>query len=205
MKRRNALTKSAGAALSVAAALVLASAYNSRLAQAARQPQPRAASFGAITLGAGQTARLNVVNALLVQPEDATHDDTGLPAVQRVTLAFDLYAPEPATDDGSSRLVTHYRFLRRESQEVTLRPGEGTSFEMIAPEGTRLCAVVIGPPDARGQDGGVEDPNIYEGRGGIEDPNILTTLEVRAGGATAFVHPGTLRGFNPQPDPPGHQ
>ena len=140
--------------------------------------------FGVISLAAGQSARLNVVNTRAIDPEDATSGDG---SVRKVTLAFDVYAPATATDDGgggrAASCVVKQRFLRRESCEVTLRPGEAASFDFTAPEGTRIRAVTYGTPDTRGGNRRVEDPNIR----GVEDPNIRTTLEVREGGRTSFV------------------
>lgn len=140
--------------------------------------------FGIVSLAAGQTARLNVVNTRAIDPEDATSGDG---SVRKVTLAFDVYAPVAATDDGGGRatsFVTRRRFLRRESVEVTLGPGEAASFDFTAPEGASVRAVAAyGTPDTRGGGRRAKDPNIR----GIGDPNIRTTLEVREGGRTSFV------------------
>jgi len=131
--------------------------------------------FGVISLAAGQSARLNVVNTRAIDPEDATAGDG---SVRKITLAFDIYAPSTATDDGGGRAdprVSKHRFLRRESCEVILRPGEAASFDLIAPVGTRIRAVAYGTPDTRG------------GNKHVEDPNIRTTLEVQESGRTTFV------------------
>jgi hypothetical protein len=138
--------------------------------------------FGVISLAAGQTARLNVVNTRAIDPEDATAGDG---SVRKVTLAFDVYGPATATDDGGGRAascLSKQQFLRRESCEVTLRPGEAASLDFTAPEGTRVRAVAYGTPDTRGN----------RGAGGaklrgVEDPKIRTTLEVQEGGRTSFV------------------
>ena len=177
------------------AAIVALGIYGSRVepVRASNQPRLRPLNFGAFSLSAGQTARLNVVNAVLVQPEDATvpAGDANRPAESfRVTLAFDVFVPAVQTDDGS-RLVTEYRFLRRESHEATLRPGEAVSLNFTAPDGTLVNAVVLGPPDAKGA-------NKMEGP---EESHIRATLEVREGGSTVFMHPGSARGMfvNGQP------
>jgi len=132
--------------------------------------------FGVISLGVGQTARLNVVKTRAIDPEDATSGDG---SVRKVTLAFDVYGPAAATDDGgggrAASCVVKQRFLRRESCEVTLRPGEAASLDFTAPEGTRIRAVTYGTPDTRG------------GNSRKNDPSIRTTLEVQEGGRTSFV------------------
>jgi len=132
--------------------------------------------FGVISLAAGQSARLNVVNTRAIDPEDATSGDG---SVRKVTLAFDVYAPAAATDDGgggrAASCVVKQRFLRRESCEVTLGPGEAASLDFTAPEGTRVRAVAYGTPDTRG------------GNRRAGDPNMRTTLEVQEGGRTSFV------------------
>ena len=135
--------------------------------------------FGVISLAAGQTARLNVVNTRTIDPEDATADGS----VRKITLAFDVYLPIVQTEergnasDGArtTSCAVKQRFLRRESCEVTLRAGEAASLDFTAPEGTRIRAVAYGTPDTRG------------GNKRIEDPNIRTTLEVQEGGRTTFV------------------
>jgi hypothetical protein len=129
--------------------------------------------FGVISLAAGQMVRLNVVNTQAVEPDDSGRS-------LKVTLAFDIYAPAPSTDDASGRAascVSKQRLLRRESCEVTLRPGESASLDFTAPEGTRIRAVAYGTPDTRG------------GNRPKEDPNIRPTLEVQEGGRPIFVVP----------------
>lgn len=136
--------------------------------------------FGVLSLAAGQTARLNVVNTRAIDPEDATAGDG---SVRKVTLAFDVYLPAVQTEergnagDGArtTSCVVKQRFLRRESCEVTLRPGEAASLDFTAPEGTRIRAVAYGTPDTRG------------GNKRGEDRNIRTTLEVQEAGRTTFV------------------
>lgn len=49
--------------------------------------------FGVISLAAGQSARLNVVNTRAVEPDDSGR-------LRKVTLTFDIYVPSAATDDG---------------------------------------------------------------------------------------------------------
>lgn len=141
-------------------------------------------AFGIISLNAGQTLRFNVVN--IGNPNDRR--------VRRVKLAFDVYAlggPDTISEATSSEAAVaactnNLRFVRRESCEVTLLPGEAASLDFTAPTGrTQIGAVMLGGPDTR------------------EDPTLVPTLEIREGNRTLFVHPGAAKGFNPQPDPPG--
>lgn len=178
MKTRNTFSSALMLGALVVSLATSAAVWNalpvSALGEVEGRPQ-----FGVISLAAGQSARLNVVNTRAIEPDDSGRS-------RRVTLAFDIYLPAAATDDGGGLVdsrVGKQRFLRRESCEVTLHPGESASFDFIAPEGTRVRAVTYGTPDTR--DGGrqVEDPNIR----GIDDPNIHTTLEVQEDGRTSFV------------------
>ena len=140
--------------------------------------------FGSITLAAGQQARLNVVHSQAIDPEDATSGDG---SVRKVTLAFDVYALGTAVESEDSTTIegrvtaASYRFVRRESRQVSLRPGEGASFDFTAVEPTLVSAVMIDDPNIRS----VEDPNIRPI--GIDDPNLRGTLEVREGGRTMFA------------------
>ena len=130
---------------------------------------------GVISPAAGQGARLNVADTRALGEVEGRP-----PRARKVTLAFDLYAPatatEPTARDGAARTacINKLEFLRRESCEVTLRPGEAASLDFTAPEGTRVRAVAYGTPDAGGNRR-------------IDDPNIRTTLEVQEGGRTSFV------------------
>jgi len=142
--------------------------------------------FGLITLAPGQQARLNVVHNRAIDPEDSTSGDG---SVRKVTLAFDVYALGTAVESEASAMVegrvtsANYRFVRRESRQLALRPGEGASFDFTAVEPTFVSAVIIDDPNIRS----VEDPNIRPVRAGIDDPNLRGTLEVRDGGRTTFV------------------
>jgi hypothetical protein len=182
MKTRNRFSNVLTLGALVVGLVSVAAVWNAIPVSAIREVDGRP-EFGVVSLAAGQTARLNVVNTRAIDPEDATAGDG---SVNKVTLAFDVYAPAPATDDGGGRgdsRVSKQRFLRRESFEVTLGPGEAASLDFTAPEGTRVRAVAYGTPDTRGGNRRVEDPNIRV----IDDPNIRTTLEVQEGGRTTFV------------------
>lgn len=76
---------------------------------------------------------------------------------------------------------------------ISLRPGVAVT-KTVQPEDATT------PQRYRVQVRGIEDPN-------IRNCNVIPTMEVfdRRTGETQFMHPGLIRGFNPQPDPPGHQ
>lgn len=133
-----------------------------------------------LSLTSAQTARLTLLDAR-VKSEDAARQKPS-----RWTLAFDVYAPAVQTDDATDRDAFRLRFLRRESIEVSLDPGEGASFDLPGAEGTRIVPVVIG----------------QDGTRALGDGSVRTGVEVREASRTIFLLPGTIRGFNPQPDPP---
>lgn len=131
-----------------------------------------------LSLTSAQTARLTIVDTRGARSQDVKPT--------RWTLAFDVYGPAVKTDDGDTREASRLRFLRRESIDVSLNPGEGASFDLPGAEGTRVVAVVIGKDETRA----------------LGDGSVRTGIEVREASRTIFLLPGTIRGFNPQPDPP---
>jgi hypothetical protein len=164
----------------IAALFVISTA--SALAQTAPSPNPqpiRAASFGLQTMETGRTARLNVIHSapLAISPT------TGATARYAVRADFDVYA---VRTDGS------VRFLRRLSREATLAAGEGLTFDHSPATGdgnVRVASTVYIQ-----RLGETETPDLA--------PAISVSLEVRTRETTVFMLPGTIRGFNPQPDPP---
>jgi hypothetical protein len=190
MKRRNTFTNVAllcavGAGLSIVIA-----AWQIPRAQAIQDSEDRPSDFGFIDLGAGQTARLNVV----IGNPDTTPGDPRL--ARRVRLAFDIYGVTDPQNLQDPSCTTQYHFLRRESCDVVLMPGEAASLDFTAVEGTKVSASAhsLGGPDTR------------EGEAQLTpEPHLAPTLEVREGARTIFVVPAVAKGFNPQPDPPGVQ
>lgn len=143
-------------------------------------PQPiRAASFGLQTLETGRTARLNVVHS---SPLTSVSPNS-VPVRYAVRADFDIYA---VRTDGSLRI------LRRVSREALLAEGEGLTFDYASSS----------------SDGNVRiSPSVYIQRLGETErpdtaPSVTISLEVRTQQGTQFLLPGTIRGFNPQPDPP---
>jgi hypothetical protein len=142
----------------------------------------RFASFGLQTLDAGRTARLSVVHTAPVSSR-ATDSPTVEPVRYAVRADFDVY---------SVRADGNVRFLRRVSREATLAAGDGLTldFTQSASDGSVRVA-----------------SNVYIKRVGASETednaaSVGVSLEVRNREGTMFLLPGTIRGFNPQPDPP---
>jgi hypothetical protein len=167
----------------------LIAAWQTWQVQAIQDSEDFPSDFGFIDLGAGQTARLSVVNLRHSPPPEPD-----IPSrTRRVRLSFDIYV-QPPPDPDAPTCLTRYRFLRRESCDVTLMPGEAASFDFTAAQDTKVAASIhsLGGPDTR------------EGeRRRTPEPHLAPTLEVREGLRTIFVVPAVVKGFNPQPDPPG--
>lgn len=154
----------------------------SAMAQTAPTPTPqpiRAAAFGLQTLETGRTARLSVVHAtpLIASPT------TSASARYAVRADFDVYT---VRTDGS------VRFLRRLSREAVLAAGDGLTLDYSPAAGESGLRIV---------------PTVYVQRLGETaspdtSPALSASLEVRDREGTVFLLPGTIRGFNPQPDPP---
>jgi hypothetical protein len=148
-------------------------------------PGGKRISFGMVGITPGQTLRLNVVNTAFTRQGELPPDPC------RVVLTF---------FDAEGR---HYR--RRDGAVVRsaaqLQPGRATSLDLnadeFATEGGRIqlraVVTVIPPP--------VGDTNA------LPPGPCVTSVEVinNANGKTVLYvgNPGIIRGFNPQPDPPG--
>ena len=192
MKTRNTFTAALVLIALAASLTVIMAAWQTRRVQAIQDSEDRPSDFGFIDLGAGQTARLNVVNIRRSPPPEPENPPPE-PDAQRVRLAFDIYIQPPPEPDAPS-CVTRYRFLRREACDVVLRPGEAASFDFTAAEGTKVAASIhsLGGPDTRPGETQI-----------TPEPHLVPMLEVREAARTIFVVPGVAKGFNPQPDPPG--
>ncbi len=195
MKTRNTLMNALALVALAAGLAVIIAAWQTRQVQAIQDSEDFPSDFGFIDLGAGQTARLNVVNLLRSLPPDpGTPGDPS--RARRARLAFDIYGIHDPEDLPDPSCVTRYRFLRRESCDVMLMPGEAASFDFTAAEGTKVAASIhsLGGSDTREGDERL-----------TPEPHLAPTLEVHEGARTIFVVPGVAKGFNPQPDPPGQQ
>ena len=200
MKTRKTFTS---ALVLIALALVIAlfvAAWQSQQVQAIQDSEDFPSDFGFVDLGAGQTARLNVVNIRRSPPPDPDQpppDPENPIGIRRVRLSFDIYVQPPPEPDAPA-CITRYRFLRRQSCDVALMPGEAASLDFIAAEDVKVAASIssLGGPDTR-----AGDPIPTERL--TPEPHLAPMLEVREGARTLFVVPGVIKGFNPQPDPPG--
>jgi hypothetical protein len=192
MKTRNTFTNALVLIALAAGLAIVITSWQTRQVQAIQDSEDFPSDFGFIDLGAGQMARLNIVNLRRSPPPDPESPPPE-PEAQRVRLAFDIYISPPPEPDAPT-CVTRYRFLRRESCDVALRPGEAASFDFTAAEGTKVAASIhsLGGPDTRTGDVQI-----------TPEPHLAPMLEVREGARTIFVVPGVAKGFNPQPDPPG--
>lgn len=191
MKTRNTFTTALALVTLAAGLAAIIAAWQTPRVRAIQDSEDFPSDFGFIELGAGQTARLNVVNRLRSLPNP---DTPGGPSrARRVRMTFDIYVHTGPQPEAPS-CVARYRFLRRESCDVMLMPGEAASFDFTAVENTKVAAFIsaLGGPDTR------------EGEARTTpEPHLVPTLEVHEGERTIFVVPGVAKGFNPQPDPPG--
>ncbi len=194
MQTRNTFAN-ALALFAVAAGLaVIIAAWQTRLVQAIQDSEDFPSDFGFIELGAGQTARLNVV----IGNPDTTLGEVRL--ARRIRLAFDVYIqdeenrPDPGVTAAVQPDVTRYRFLRRESRDLELMPGQAASFDFLASAAAKINPSVhfLGGPDTLPGD-----------NRRTPEPHLAPTLEVRESARTIFVVPAVPKFFNPQPDPPG--
>jgi hypothetical protein len=195
MKTRNTFIKGLLLAALVAGFPFIIATWRAPQVQALQDSEDRPSPFGFIELGSGQTARLN---AVIGNPEETPGDER---FARRVRLAFDVYVEDEENTPNCGGIVPvptclrRYRFLRRESTEVELMPGQAASFEFLASAPTKIDASVnfLGGPDT------------LPGTRRTPEPHLAPTLEVRESARTIFVVPAVARGFNPQPDPPGQQ
>jgi hypothetical protein len=192
MKARKTFTSALVITALAVVIAVFVAAWQSQQVQALQDSQNFPSDFGFIDLGAGQTARLNVINLRRQPPPDGDSPPPD-PETLRVQLAFDIYV-QPTPEPDAPSCVTRYRFLRRESCEVVLMPGEAASSDFTAIQDMKVAASIrsLGGPDTREGDSRV-----------TPEPHLAPILEVREGTRTLFVVPGVIKGFNPQPDPPG--
>ena len=198
MKIRKAFTSLLVMVGTAAAIAVIVAGWQTRRVQAIQDSEDRPNPFGFIELGAGQTARLNVVN--LFSPPSERDIPPATPIARRIRLGFDVYVEDPDYTPNCGGIVpvpptclVRYRFLRRESTEVQLMPGQAASLNFTAVEGAKVQSFIqaLGVPDT------ISNPNE------TPEPHLVPSLEVREGTRTLFLVPALVKFFNPQPDPPG--
>lgn len=194
MRIQNIFTKALTLVALAAVLAVIFSAWQTRKVQAVQDSEAFPSDFGFIELAAGQTARLNVVGLRQPPPE---RDTPGDQRARRAVLAFDVYIQDEENNCGGivplPTCLTRYHFLRRESREVQIMPGQAASFDFVASAVTKINPSVhfLGGPDT------------LPGNRRTPEPHLSPTLEVREGASTKFVVPAVAKFFNPQPDPPG--
>lgn len=202
MKKRNTFTSVLVIVGTAAVIAVIVAVWQTRRVQAIQDSEDLPNPFASIELAAGQTARVKVVNIQPPPHPDSPRPDPDAPVARRVLLAFDVYVEDPDFTPNCGGIVpvsptclVRYRFLRRESSEVQLMPGQAASLNFTAVQGAKLQAFTqaLGGPDTIG------DPDK------TPEPHLVPSLEVREGTRTLFVVPALVKVFNPQPDPPGQQ
>lgn len=161
-------------------AIIALSAITTFSQQAPTVPaEGESALFGLHSLADRQTMQLSLVNRFPASIREI------VPCV-RVQINFDVYE---TTGDGSVRL----RFVRRVQRSVILDPGEAASFDFAGSRTAdeRVKVSVFAVP----VDGTYPPLTLVRG-------TLTANLVVRQAGFTIFNLPGTIRAFNPQPDPP---
>ena len=202
MKIRNPFTSVLVIVGTAAAIALIIAVWQTRRVQAIQDSEDRPNPFAFIELAEGQTARVNVVNIQPPPHPDNPRTDPDTPIARRVLLAFDVYIQDPDYTPNCGGIVpvpptclVRYRFLRRESIQVDLMPGQAASLNFTALEGAKVQAFTqaLRGPDA------IAHPDL------TPEPHLVPSLEVREGTRTLFVVPALVKLFNPQPDPPGEQ
>ena len=196
MKTRNTFTNALALVALAAGLAVIIAAWQTSPVQAIQDSEDFPSDFGFIELVAGQTARLNIVS--IGNPNEVP--DPRL--ARRARLAFDVYVEDEENSPNCGGIVPvppcliRYRFLRRDSRDVELMPGQAASFDFLASAVTKINASVhfVGNPN--------ESPGDQRR---TPEPHLAPTLEVRESARTIFVVPAVAKFFNPQPDPPGQQ
>jgi hypothetical protein len=148
-------------------------------------PQPDPPAFGLISLNPGQTLRLNVVNHLTPPPDP---DRLGR-AARHAMLGFDLYMSSTGSPASIGAVlppghcITAHHFANRQSCEVTLAPGEATSFDLATSTEVGMNQVLPLVQD--------DDRN--------QHPALIYTLEVRENGKTLYTMPAVQRSVPTEP------
>jgi len=153
------------------------------------QPDPPGHYFGALGLVAGQGLSLNVANR---------------------AFPTDQFPPDPCRAslrivNASGRVVARHAAVVMAGETVSL------TFTADPPGAADPPGVITADPPGEHRAGEAVPPIpdrqllralvLFKG----ESRQCLSSVEVtnRAGQTTGFMNPGTLVGFNPQPDPPG--
>ena len=186
MKTKRTLTLIALVALAALATLgIFRGAQSVRAQDEAPPPTPDRISFGMVGITPGQTIRLNVVNTHFTREGELPPDPC------RVVLTFlDAEGRHYRNRDGS--------VVRR---VVQLEPGRATALDLNADEfatgGSRIqlrAVVTVIPPPVPSRTELPPDPCV---------PSVEVINNANSKTVLFIGNPGVIRGFNPQPDPPG--
>lgn len=148
-------------------------------------PVPERVSFGLVGITAGQTVRISVANTIL--PSDANLP----PGPVRVVMTF---------RGMNGQLIRNRNgdIIRR---AVELERGDATFLDLDydalppGPVRAQIRPVVVVQPPA------VTETNAIPYGSAVPTVEIINNVNGRTQFAV-FTHPGVIRGFNPQPDPP---
>lgn len=180
MKTKNRLAKTLAAATFAVVLVATAVIWNVTRVKAFTLIKERTHSFGLISLGPGQTARINVVNSNLpgqggVQPGPCRPGDA---SCRNVTLGFDTYVigarglDATAVDVSPGPCVTR-QFLARQSCEAMIGPGQSASFDYTVPNDGTTTQIV---PAVQSELIGL-----------LRDADLVYSVEVREGDRTIFT------------------
>lgn len=180
------------------------------------QPDPPGHYYGLMTVQRGQHMSLHVSNTKMAVDAFRPANSNCVARLQLVDACGQVLA------ESSGRLVPRESL----SLNFTVPPDEGLPPDPDHPPDTDHppCAVMANPPDDS-LPGGADPPDdgiapdsgklrlraqiVFTGPAGhcvssleVGDPFVGDPTGLRTGGS-GFIHPGSIVGFNPQPDPPG--
>ena len=175
MKTRSMLIKSFLAGLLLCVIVIIWAGWTTNPVGAADHRDRR--GFGLVSLNPAQVARLNVFSLRIneTQPGESQSQSNAEEArPRRITIAFDIYAPESGrAAPGDTSCPTPLQFMRRKSCEIVLARGNAVTWDFTAPpEGAVIRAVV--------------NPATF-------DPHIISSLEIMEGERTThFINPNVI-------------
>jgi hypothetical protein len=178
MKTDSVFKKLVMAGLLVGAIAVVWAGWGTSPAGAADHRDRR--GFGLVSLNPGQVARLNVFSLRINETqigEIQTQSNAAEEArPRRITVAFDVYAPAPATGRAApsdTSCPSPLQFVTRKSCEIVLARGNAVTWDFTAPAEGAVIRPVVNPASF--------------------DPHIISSLEIMEGGRTMhFINPNVI-------------
>ena len=136
--------------------------------------------FGLVSLNPGQVARLNVFSLRINETQTGESQSQSSNAEEarprRISIAFDVYAPEPPSGRAAASETscpTPLRFVTRKSCEVVLPRGDAVTWDFTAPAEGAVIRAVVNPASF--------------------DPHIISSLEIMESGRTIhFINPNII-------------